>query len=100
MDITSTQPAASVISAASQISVAEATSRRQLLQATQTVNQSGFLGDNQLVFLVDRHTHQAVIRLVDRDTHQVVSQIPPEYVLRLAKELGGSAQEAASGDDM
>ncbi len=99
MDITSTQPAASTLAARPQISVTEAAQRRQLLQAAQSVNESGVLGGNQLVFLLDRQTHQAVIRVVDRDTNQVVSQIPPEYVLQLAKDLGSSAEGMASGDD-
>ena len=99
MDITSLQPAASASAASPQVSVAEAAQRRQLLQAAQSVNASGVLGQNQLEFLLDRQTHRAVIRLVDRTTHQVVSQIPPEYVLRLAQDLGSSAQVMASVDD-
>ena len=99
MEITSIQPAISSPSAASQVPVAEAAQRRQLLEAAQSVNESGVLGQGQLVFLLDRHTRQAVIRLVDRDTHQVLSQIPPEYVLRLAQDLGSSAQVMASDDD-
>ena len=77
----------------------EAAQRRQLLQATKAVNESGVLGQNQLVFLLDRQTHRAVIRVEDRTTHQVVTQIPPEYVLRLAQDLGNSAQVMALDDD-
>ena len=77
----------------------EAAQRRQLLQAAQSVNESGILGQNQLVFLLDRQTHQAVIRVVDRTTQQVVAQIPPEYVLQLAQNLGSSAQVMLSDDD-
>ena len=99
MDITSVQPVALTSATSSQVSVAEAAQRRQLLQAAQSVNQSGVLGQNQLVFLLDRTTHQAVIRVVDRTTNQVVSQIPPEYVLRLAQDLGSSAKVIASDDD-
>ena len=77
----------------------EAAQRRQLLQAAQSVNESGVLGQNQLVFLLDRQTHRAVIRVVDRTTHQVISQIPPEYVLRLAQDLGSSAKVIGSDDD-
>jgi len=79
--------------------MAEAAQRRQLLGAAQSVNASGVLGQNQLVFILDRQTHQAVIRVVDRSTQQVVSQIPPEYVLQLARELGGSAKVMSSVDD-
>jgi uncharacterized FlaG/YvyC family protein len=96
----SIQPAVSITPAvSSQVSVAEAAQRRQLLQAAQSVNDSGVLGQNQLVFVLDRQTHRAVIRVEDRTTHQVVSQIPPEYVLRLAQDLGSSAQVTALDDD-
>jgi uncharacterized FlaG/YvyC family protein len=103
MDITSLQPVASSRAAPSQVaqvSVQEAAQRRQLLQAAKSVNESGVLGQNQLVFLLDPQTHRAVIRVVDRTTQEVVSQIPPEYVLRLAQDLGSSAKVMASEDDM
>jgi flagellar protein FlaG len=100
MDITSLQPAASSPTASSQVSVQEAAQRRQLLQAAKSVNESGVLGQNQLEFLLDRQTHRAVIRVVDRTTQQVISQIPPEYVLRLAQDLGSSAKVIESEDDM
>ncbi len=103
MDITSLQPAASSPTASSQVSqvsVQEAAQRRQLLQAAKSVNESGVLGQNQLEFLLDRQTHRAVIRVVDRSTQQVISQIPPEYVLQLAQDLGSSAKVIESEDDM
>lgn len=99
MEITSIQTAATFSAASTQVTMAEAAQRRQLLQAAQSVNESGVLGQNQLVFLLDRQTHQAVIRVIDRTTKQVLSQIPPEYVLRLAQYLGSSAQVMASNDD-
>jgi uncharacterized FlaG/YvyC family protein len=103
MDIASLRPTASLpapSAGSAQVTVQEAAQRRQLLEAAQSVNESGALGRNQLVFLLDRQTHRAVIRLVDRTTHQVVSQIPPEYVLRLAQDLGSSAKVMMSDDDM
>lgn len=98
MNITSLQPAGATRTASSQVPLEEAAQRRQLLQAAQSVNQSGVLGRNQLVFLLDRQTHPGVIRLVDPSTHQVVSQIPPEYVLRLAQDLGSSAKVMMTDD--
>ena len=65
----------------------QAAERRQVIQAVKTVNQSGQLGRNQLVFLVDSQTHRPIIRVEDRETHELVLQIPPEYVLRLAEDL-------------
>jgi uncharacterized FlaG/YvyC family protein len=101
MAITSLQPAAAVYSAptSARVPVEEAAQRRQLVQAAKSVNESGVLGQNQLVFLLDRQTHRAVIRLVDRTTHQVVSQIPPEYVLRLAQDLGSTSAKVIQPED-
>jgi flagellar protein FlaG len=99
MDITSLQPAGSLSVASAQVSVQEAAQRRQVLQAAQSVNESGVLGQNQLVFALDRETHRPVIRVVDRTTQQVITQIPPEYVLQLAQNLGGSAKGILSVDD-
>jgi flagellar protein FlaG len=99
MDITNIQHTASSPAPSPQVSMVETAQRRQLLEAAQSVNESGVLGQNQLVFSLDRQTHRAVIRVVDRTTQQVVSQIPPEYVLRLAQDLGNSAKVIASQDD-
>jgi uncharacterized FlaG/YvyC family protein len=83
-----------------QASTEQIAQSRQVLQAAKTVNASGVLGQNELVFIVDRQTHRPVLRLVDRETHQVVIQIPPEYVLRLAQDLGLSlSQVIASNTD-
>ena len=102
MDITSLQLAAATASTpvSPQVSTQEAAERRQLLQAAKSVNESGVLGQNQLQFIMDRVTHRAVIRVVDRTTHQVISQLPPEYVLRLAQDLGSSAKVIALDDDV
>jgi len=71
------------------VSPREAAERRQLIQATKAVNASGVLGDeNELVFVLNPRTRQAILRLVDRKTKEVRAQMPPEYVLRLAEDLG------------
>jgi uncharacterized FlaG/YvyC family protein len=99
MTISSLQTIASTPGTSSQVSAAEAGQRRQLLEAAKSVNASGLLGQNQLEFYLDRQTHRAVMRLVDPTTHQVVSQIPPEYVLQLAQNLGSSARAIESDDE-
>ena len=100
MVITSLQPNASTPLTGAEATARQTAESRQLVQAAKSVNESGVLGQNQLVFIVDRQTHRPVFRLVDRNTHQVVSQIPPEYVLRLAQDLGSSlAQVMASNTD-
>jgi flagellar protein FlaG len=98
MVITSLQPNGSAPLNQGQVSTEQTAQNRQVLQAAKTVNDSGVLGKNELVFIVDRQTHRPVLRLVDRDTHQVVSQIPPEYVLRLAQDLGSSLSQVITPD--
>lgn len=98
MVITSLHPDNSSPPAQAQVSAEQAAQSRQLLQAAKSVNESGVLGQNQLVFLMDRETHRPVFRIVDRNTHQVITQIPPEYVLRLAQDLGSSAAQVMAGD--
>ena len=87
MDISAIQTGAYSVSQATRSASAEAAQRRHVIQAARAVNASGVLGQNQLVFLVDRQTHRPIIRVEDRETHEVVMQLPPEYVLRLADEL-------------
>lgn len=61
---------------------------RELIQAVKSVNASESLGlENELSFMMDRETGHPVIRIVDRKTKEVIRQLPPEYVLRLAKEV-------------
>lgn len=98
MVINSLQPTGSPPATRPQASIEQAAASRQLISAAKSVNESGVLGQNQLVFIVDRQTHRPVFRVVDRNTHQVVSQIPPEYVLRLAQDLGSSVAQVMASD--
>jgi len=93
MEITSIKPSVDLFTQAPPVAAPEAAQRRDLIQAARSINDSGVLGRNQLVFLVDRSTHRPIIRVVDRETHEVVLQLPAEYVLRLAQDVkSGSAQ--------
>jgi len=93
MEISSIKPNVGVTPHTPPVAPSEAAERRQLMQATRSVNQSGLLGQNEVVFLVDRATHRPIIRVEDRETHEVVLQLPPEYVLRLAQDIRtGSVQ--------
>ncbi len=93
MEITSIQPGVAELPQAPPVAADEAAHRRDLIQAARSINDSGLLGRNQLVFLLDRATHRPVIRIEDTETHEVVLQLPPEYVLRLAQDLhSGSVQ--------
>lgn len=61
---------------------------RELIQAVRTVNGAELMGqDNELSFLMDRETQRPVLRIINRKTNEVVRQIPPEYVLEMAREL-------------
>jgi len=95
MDISSIKPSGSFFPQVTQLPPEQTAQRRQLVQAVKSVNASGTLGDNELVFSVDRQSHQPVIRVEDRQTHEVVLQVPPQYVLDLAQRLGASSAQAS-----
>jgi uncharacterized FlaG/YvyC family protein len=100
MNISSTNPSASSTLLASAVNVPpeEAAQRRQLVQAAKSVNASGTLGENQLVFAVDPSTHHMIMRVENRDTHEVVLQVPPEYVVRMADDLASSSSHTLQPD--
>jgi uncharacterized FlaG/YvyC family protein len=101
MVISSTNPSVNALTQTSQVPAAETAERRQLIQATKSLNESGLFGKNQIVFAVDRATHRPVIRIEDRETHEVVQQLPAEYVLELAQGIGvGSSQTKSLFVDM
>lgn len=66
----------------------KAAETRDIVQAVKALNAAGMFGqDNQLMFERDPATQRMVIRMVDRNTGEVISQIPAEYVLRLAESM-------------
>ena len=66
----------------------QAAENREVIRAVQALNGTEMFGDqNQLTFQRDQATQRMVVRIVNRKTNEVVSQIPPEYVLRLAEDL-------------
>ena len=66
----------------------QASQNRQVVQAVKALNKSEMFGeDNDLVFQRDQDTQRMVVKVINRTTKDVVSQIPPEYVLRLAADL-------------
>jgi uncharacterized FlaG/YvyC family protein len=88
MNISSSNPSAPLIVHSVTIVPPEvATERRQLVQAAKSVNASGTLGENQLVFAVDPTTHHIIMRVENRDTGEVVLQVPPENVMQMAEDL-------------
>ncbi len=68
----------------------QASERRDLIKATHIVNENQMLGSNsELVFLMDNAGHRAIMRVIDRETKEVIMQLPPDYVLKLAKDASG-----------
>jgi len=61
---------------------------QELIQAVKALNAAGMFGDqNELLFRMDRQAHRIVLQVVNRDTQEVLSQVPPEYILRMAEDL-------------
>jgi|SRR5579871_2216677 uncharacterized FlaG/YvyC family protein len=75
---------------------AETAQRRQMIQAARSINESGILGRNQIVFLIDPATRRPLLRVEDRETHEVLLQLPPEYVLRMAQDIKFDSAQIAS----
>ena len=70
------------------VAVDSAAQNRQVVQAVKALNKSEMFGsDNGLEFQRDPESKRWVVKVVNRTTGDVVSQIPPEYVLRLADDL-------------
>ena len=66
----------------------KAAENRQVVQAVKAVNGAEMFGEeNELRFTRDQVTNKMVIRVVNRKTSEVVSQVPEEYVLRLAEGI-------------
>jgi uncharacterized FlaG/YvyC family protein len=76
------------VAAAAAIPVEKAAENREVVQAVKALNGTEMFGqDNQLLFQRDPQSQRMVVRVVNRKTNEVVSQIPSEYVLRLAEDL-------------
>jgi uncharacterized FlaG/YvyC family protein len=89
MDVNAVNTSAHALSAPVQaIPVERAAENRDLVQAVKALNGTEMFGqDNELTFQRDLQSRRMVIRVVNRQTQEVVSQVPPEYVLRLAEDL-------------
>jgi uncharacterized FlaG/YvyC family protein len=76
------------VTGASEIPTEKAAENRPIIQAVKALNATEMFGhDNQLTFQRDPESKRMVVQVINRNTHEVVSQIPPEYVLRLAEDL-------------
>jgi flagellar protein FlaG len=101
MEISSHMPSGYAVQQPASLNPDQTAQRWQLMQAAKSVNNSGLLGKNELVFSVDRQTHRPIIRVEDKETHEIVFQVPPEYVLNLARNFStGSTQVSELAADM
>ena len=89
MDITAVKGTTNVpVAGAPEIPPDKAAENRSIVQAVKALNGTEMFGqDNQLTFQRDPYSQHIVIQVINRKTHEVVSQIPQEYLLRLAKDL-------------
>ncbi len=63
--------------------------RREIVKAIKAINATELFGENyELTFVLDRETQRPLLRIVDRQTREVIRQLPPEYTLRLAEQIG------------
>ena len=73
---------------ATPVSADAASQNRQVVQAVKALNKTEMFGeDNGLEFQKDPDTKRWVVKVINRTTGDVISQIPPEYVLRLAEDV-------------
>ncbi|MBZ5725861.1 MAG: flagellar protein FlaG [Acidobacteriia bacterium] len=73
---------------ASVIPAETAAENRPVIQAVKALNGTEMFGpENELVFQKDAQSQRMVVRVVNRKTKDVVSQVPAEYLLRLAEDL-------------
>src|SRR3954469_21240071 len=76
------------------IPVDQAAENREVVRAVKALNATEMFGEeNQLLFRRDPETQRMVVRVVNRQTEEVISQIPAEYVLRMAQDLKLKAEE-------
>jgi flagellar protein FlaG len=88
MDITPIDRSAAVPAPAANTAPADkAAENREVVQAVKALNATEMFGDNELDFQRDPQTHRMVVRVLDRKTKEVLSQVPAEYVLRLAENM-------------
>lgn len=79
-----------VASTATTIPPDKTTQDREVVHAIKALNATEMFGqDNELLFQRDQETKRMVVRVINRQTNDVVSQVPAEYVLRLAQGIKG-----------
>lgn len=62
--------------------------KQHVEQAVKDINDFFQTMRRSLQFKLDQDSGKMVVQIKDADTDEVIRQIPPEYVLKLAKQLG------------
>ena len=98
MDITPVNGTSAPVGVAHDVPPQQAAENRSIIQAVKAVNETEMFGqDNHLAFQRDPASQRMVIQMINQKTHEVVSQIPPEYVVRLAEDLKRQQANAERG---
>jgi uncharacterized FlaG/YvyC family protein len=88
MDLTAIIGATGAHAPAPTVTVDKTAEKREVVQAVKAVNGTEMFGaDNELRFQKDPETNRFVVVVINKKTHEVLSQVPEEYVLRLAEDL-------------
>ena len=70
------------------VAIDKVAEKREVVQAVKAVNGTEMFGpENELCFQRDQETNRFVVRVINRQTREVLSQVPEEYVLRLAADM-------------
>jgi uncharacterized FlaG/YvyC family protein len=88
MDITAINRGEGIHAPVPAVTLDKVAEKREVVQAVKAVNGAEMFGpENELLFQRDRETKRFVLRVLNRKTREVISQVPEEYVLRLAQDL-------------
>jgi flagellar protein FlaG len=88
MDLTAISGVTGAHAPAPTVAVDKAAEKREVVQAVKAINGAEMFGaDNELRFQKDPETNRLVVVVIDKKTREVLSQVPDEYILRLAEDL-------------
>ena len=89
MDITAiNRGVASVHAPEPIVAIDKVSEKREVVQAVKAINGTEMFGpENELRFQRDQETNRFVVRVINRKTREIVSQVPEEYVLRIAEDI-------------
>jgi uncharacterized FlaG/YvyC family protein len=88
MDLTGIHRVPQALPAEVAAPVDHAAQSRDVVRAVKALNQTEMFGqDNELEFRRDPNSRRMVVRVINRKTKEIISQVPPEYVLRLAEDF-------------